>query len=81
MYAENYRFTCYRKSGNHHSRKFSYKINSICDIYMDRPNGENILPVNISVQQIIKYGALHVDAVTVFVVSTLSGSEASIVVA
>ena len=51
----------------------------MCYIFVDSSNHENILPVNISVQQIIKHRAIHVDAV--FVVSTLSGSEASTVVA
>ena len=51
----------------------------MCYIFADSPSHENILPVNFSVQQIIKHGAIHLDAV--FVVSTPSGSEGTVVVA
>ena len=47
----------------------------MCYIFANSPSHRNILSVNISVQQIMKHGAIHLDAV--FAVSTLLGLEAS----
>ena len=51
----------------------------MCYIFVNSSNHKNILPVNISVKQIIKHGAIHSDAV--FAVSTLSSLKASTIVA